>query len=676
MVQPVLGPYGESPETFVAVDASPSDIVTFALLVAVVPIVVVVAVAAASRPLGARIRGIVQSLLVAALAGLAATALVRHLGAGTGTRLLAAAAAAAAVAFAHRRWAPARSFLRFASPTPLLLVAAFLLASPVAPLVRPASTTVGDGTGTADDLPPVLMIVLDELPTSSLMDGRGGVDRDLLPNLARLADTSTWYRNHTIGASRTAVSLPTIVTGRFPAPGPQRPAVHGEYPDNLFTLLGATHDVHAVEWVTDLCPPSLCDRATPPIDDDAAALLDRPVTDRAAALPRLAGEALDLWWGQVWPTAVPPDADYAVAGAVDPDELARPGIEFVSGLIDTTGDRPTFDYLHAPVPHQPWGLLPSGATYEGPHPADGSLFGGWGDDDLAADLGRMARVRHLLQLQWADRMLGTIIDRMEDLDRWDDAVVVLTADHGISFERGQAVRVLDPGNASDIAWAPLFVKAPGQTRAEVVDDNVLAVDVVPTIADLVGVELGWEADGISLQGPPRSGSAKPVGSAEPDRFGRPDDEALVDVGSDGLGEVLAAGTPAGDPDPLRVWRHGRHGDLLGMPVEDVGVCPGVGPPLTYSPPRGWTAHLDGTLDRASDPVPLWHEGTVAGEEPVDVAAAVDGVVVAWSPAYGATEELQFGFLLAEPLVDGATTEDPVFYQVVDGAGCGLVPLAT
>lgn len=677
VVQPVLGPYGESPETFVSVGASPGDIVAFALLVSVVPIVVLAAVAAASRPLGTRVRGIVQSLLVAGLAGAAATALVRHLGAGTIPRLLAAVAVAALVAFAHRRWAPARSFLRFASPTPLLLVAAFLLASPVAPLVRPASTDVGDGGEAASDRPPVLMIVLDELPTTSIMDGRGGVDRDLFPNLARLADSSTWYRNHTVGASRTAVSLPTIVTGRFPAPGDQRPAVHGEYPDSLFTLLGPTHDVHAVEWVTDLCPPTLCDRSAVPVDDTAAALLDGPIPERAAAVPQLTGEAFDLWWGQVWPIAVPPDADYAVAGAVDAGDLARPGLEFVTGLGATDGARPRFDYLHAPVPHQPWSLLPSGASYDGPHPVEGSIFGGWGDDELGTDFAAMARVRHLLQLQWADRLLGTIIDRMEELDRWDDAVVVLTADHGISFGRDQALRTLEPGNAVDIAWAPLFVKAPGQREAEVVDDNVLAVDIAPTVADLVGVEPGWDVDGISLEGPPRTTTAKPVGTPSPEPFGGAADDAMVDVSSgDALATVLDAGEPADGFDPLRVWRHGRHGALLGRRVEDAGVCPGTGPSVTATPPDTWRAYLDGTLDRAIEPVPLWHEATVSGEEHLDVAAAVDGVIVAWTPVYGVTGGLGFGVLLAEPLLDGATG-DPVYYEVVDDdEGCTLVPLAT
>jgi len=670
VVQPVLGPFGESPETFVAAGAGPADIVLFAALVCVVPLVVLALVAAATRRFGERVRFHTQTVLVGLLAAFAATYVVRRVDAGGAVRTAVALAVAALAVVVYRRWEGGRLFLRFAAPTPALLAVVFLLASPVAPLVRPeASSSVAEANGSH---PPVLFIVLDELPTLSIVDGDGQVDRELFPNLARLADTATWYRNHTAVATQTAVSLPAITTGQFPRVGPERPAVHSQYPDNLFTLLAPTHEVHAVEWVTDLCPADICPDRDVELTDEAQGLL-RARPEVRGALSTLVDEAGSLWWGQVWPPGTPPSHDNAQAGVTEVNELALPGLQFLSGLDEPTGDRPTFDYLHVPVPHQPWRLLPSGGSYDGPHPAFGAEFLAWGPDDTAEQLALAAKSRHVLQMQWTDRMLGEIFDRVEELGRWDESLIVLTADHGVSFSPGVALRHGQPENQVEVFWTPLFVKLPNQTEAEVVDDNVLAVDVVPTVADVVGVEADWDLHGTSLVGGGRDDDVKPAHSVEADLFDRHRDDGLVLLDADGLARIRDSGTPAPPGDELRPWRYGRHGDLLGREVDELGEC-GRGPAVDYEPPEGWDDYLRGELDRSTS-LPVWHEATVDADGPLDVAAVLDGRVVSWGvarPDEGGGAKV--GLLLTEPLIDGAAGT-PRLYQVNDTAdGCALTPL--
>lgn len=449
--------------------------------------------------------------------------------------------------------------------------------------------------------------------------------------------------------------------------------MHAEYPDNLITLLGRTHDVHAVEWITELCPRSLCTGDAPPIDGDAAALLTDPVARRSSPLATLVDEAAPLWWGQVWPAATPPTADYAAAGVTDPDDLARPGLEFISGLVEASGDRPVFDYVHVPVPHGPWQLLPSGASYNGPHPATGLGYGspGWGPNDAGRQLAQVAKTRHLLQLQWTDRMLGTIFDRLEALGRWDDALVVVTADHGISFEPG-LLRRLTPENEGDVAWAPLFIKEPGQRDPAVNDDNVLSVDVAPTVADLAGVDLDWSIDGISLVTERRADPTKLSHTVDSEPFAVQRGNDVVELETDGLTAVIGAARAGEGSDDLRPWRHGRHGDLIGRRVEDLGLC-GPAPAATYEPPAGWADYAEGTEAPSGEPVPLWHEGSVAVDDLIDVAATVDGVVVGWGVARPTEEGTVFGLLLVEPLVEGRG-EVPELHQVVDGDSCTLAPL--
>ncbi len=45
---------------------------------------------------------------------------------------------------------------------------------------------------------------------------------------------------------------------------------------------------------------------------------------------------------------------------------------------------------------------------------------------------------------------------------WDDSLVVLVADHGTSFRAGQPRKAITRTTADDVAYVPLFVKAPGQ----------------------------------------------------------------------------------------------------------------------------------------------------------------------------------------------------------------------
>ena len=104
--------------------------------------------------------------------------------------------------------------------------------------------------------------------------------------------------------------------------------------------------------------------------------------------------------------------------------------------------------------------------------------------------------RHLLQLGYTDRLLGRLIARLEETGLWDEALVVVTADHGVSFRVGQSDRrAVTAENVEDIAPIPLFVKAPGQDRGRVTTGPVQTIDVLPTIADALGVRLPWKVDG-------------------------------------------------------------------------------------------------------------------------------------------------------------------------------------
>jgi arylsulfatase A-like enzyme len=121
-----------------------------------------------------------------------------------------------------------------------------------------------------------------------------------------------------------------------------------------------------------------------------------------------------------------------------------------------------------------------------------------------------AHQRHLLQLQYVDRLLGELLDRLEALGLYQRSLIVVTADHGVGFWPDDNARIVGLSNhPEDILGIPLLIKRPNQSQSRLDDRNVEAVDILPTIADLVGAELEsgdaaegtFEFDGCSLYDP-------------------------------------------------------------------------------------------------------------------------------------------------------------------------------
>ena len=107
---------------------------------------------------------------------------------------------------------------------------------------------------------------------------------------------------------------------------------------------------------------------------------------------------------------------------------------------------------------------------------------GFGDSFLT----RHNEQRFLLQLGFVDRQLGALIRRLRRAGLYDRALIVVTADHGGSFETGvRSRRKITHGNVDEVGPVPLFVKRPGQRRGRTSRALVRTLDVMPTIADVV-----------------------------------------------------------------------------------------------------------------------------------------------------------------------------------------------
>lgn len=653
VVQPVLDPVGRSPETFVAYHANSGALVLFAAALALLPPLAVWLLLLATRVLGERVRRSAQAVVVGALAAVVALQAFVHVTSWRRRAVLALAAMVCGVAAgaARSRLGWFRSWLRYASPAPIVFAALFLFVSPASSLVYPDQPDVGTGAATSSS---VVVVVFDEFALTTLLDGSGGIDQELFPNLAALADRSTWYRNATTVSPFTLEAVPSVFTGMIP-PVLERPGLtseslpghtYADHPRTLFTLLGRSHVVNDHEWVTDLCPPDVCARR-----------------GRALAMARdLTRLALDVWWDATWSAGTSAGNDLT-AEALLAGESRRARVEaFLDSLA--RHDRPSLDVLHVPLPHAEWDLLPSGQEYLGPGLRDGLADFKWATQDRADAY----RMRYLLQAQYADALVGRLVERLEELGRFDESLVVITADHGVAFEEGRGHRDLDDGDEADLGWVPLLVKSPHQGAGVVDDGNVLLVDVLPTIARELDVTIPWTVDGVPAG--TRTDDEKPVVanyltslSGVDDGVGRLDPSVFDDV--------LASGPSGMGTGPLRAWRSGRFGDLVGRRVAELPSGPPADVEITLDVPAGFA-----DFDPSAAALELFVAGRIAPAGSADVVLAVDGVVAGWSETWeslGRPDE--FGVVVAVPLLDAGRNEVDVYLVEKAGDRAVLRPVA-
>jgi hypothetical protein len=366
-------------------------------------------------------------------------------------------------ATAYRFWLPAQTFLTMAAIASILFVAVFLSKAHI------GSMSLSDPPGVVmrkiESNTPVVLVVFDEFALSSLLTGDGRIDRVRYPNFAAIARSSIWYRNATTNYDVTDRAVPAILTGRLRR-NDQLPTV-SDYPRNLFTLLGGSYQVRAFQAETRLCPTNLCKSASPSIGTRLARVLSDVKTTSTLRKP--------LWEGD-WRTPA--------------DEVSR----FLASIEPS--ERPRLHVLHVLLPHVPYRYLPSGRAYVNGRALPGYGAGyRWAKNPWFVDHNYE---RYLLQLGYTDEVLGKIVARLRSAGLWNRSLVIVTADHGVSFHPGGHRRYVDPDNVGDIAPVPLFIKTPGQQLGKVDRLSATSIDIVPTIADELGVRVPWKVDGTSL----------------------------------------------------------------------------------------------------------------------------------------------------------------------------------
>jgi hypothetical protein len=639
VAQPLFDLLKDNPEFFAARGSSGFDIISFSVLLVVLPPALLLGIELLVGIAGRGPRRTAHVVLIAGLATLiAAQALKKLIDAADIVLIVGSVAIGVAAALLWLRAEPVRSFLNVLSPAPLVFLALFLFSGSISELAFPdeaSARTIGGVTQS-----PIVVVLLDELPITTLLDADGELDRERYPGFAELADSSTWFKNAYTIYDSTERAQPAIMDGNLPEEDLQ--PISGDHPNSIFSLFGKTHRMNVSEEATSVCSRDIC-------TDER---LEESYPDRISSM----SEDLGLVWLHV---VAPPEMETELTsvsenwgnfgGAGEETAETRGGggtrigrfarrnlnggrpVRFQEWIDQIEpGRRPSLNFKHTLLPHVPWQYLPSGDRYRRqPNDAIEGLSSQSFEDQGQLDV---LFQRHALQTMFTDLQLRRLWDKLKAEGMWDDSLIVVAADHGVAFPLGSVQRRrLNRDTAAEIAPIPLFIKAPGQTRPEVDDAYVETIDILPTMFDILNLDPRVEMDGKSAFSEEVQNRDElrflirntfetlriPAEEFEADRGAvLTRNDRLIGRGSDGL---------------ERMYRLGPNPDLIGKPASAAGA------PLDVD-----FAYADdyGRVNPDSGFVPTHIVARVNGPDrpPRDIAVAINGRIA----AVGNTFELATG----------------------------------
>ena len=651
VAHPLFQVVSREPPFFVARNTTMFDLVGLIGIVCLALPTLLLGIEVAFTRFGATAASIAHSLVLTALGGVLLMPILKRteaLGAvqSIGLALLIAGVAA----LSYGRFGGVRSFMTALSPAIIVVPALFLMN----PDVREAVVKTDDLFAPAriGNAPPIVFVVFDEFPTNSLLDKHHEIDEVRYPNFARLANGAGWYRNASTVSSQTVWAVPAIVAGTYPTDLNAVPT-RRYFPNNLFTMLSEDYRMTVFGRFLQLCPANSCTYDLEVHDSLGALVNDLGIvflhiispSSVTARLPPILGDWRDF--------AIRRRFRHEEGGRRRNDRLS----EFDRFLATIAPDRERQLYfLHSLTPHMPFEYVPSGRRYSAPD-YQGHREGGEGLFRRSDPwLPLVLHQRHLLQVGLVDRFVGRLLDRLKAQGIYDEALIIITADHGVSFQHGLPRRTSTDGTRGAVMLVPLIIKLPNQVAGFISDRNVETVDIVPTIASVLSTRVPYDVDGRSLLAAQTERTEKVFVQRNRIRVIVENLDPNLDDRYAGLKQKLSH-------FELGLYALGPHAHLVGLSLSTLEIRSGTESLVRLERPRAFD-----DVQLEADTLPLFVRGTMTDviEERVSLAIAVNGMVVATTQTYQEHDEWVFASMIPEEALTSGANDVEVF--VVDSAG--------
>jgi len=187
----------------------------------------------------------------------------------------------------------------------------------------------------------------------------------------------------------------------------------------------------------------------------------------------------------------------------DPDVLVD---DLTSWIADNPGV-PFVAFIVLTIPHYPYGLRHRDDLFGGLSLRDRVLSGlaeplqlmfDFDATGLSQAYVRAQRESYLREVTGSDAEVGKIAEAVRSAGIERNTVVLVTADHGEAFGEHGFYFCHDPVIYGPVTRVPLIAMWPGRLRPGRIEQPVSLVDVMPTLVEWIGGEIGAPVDGRSL----------------------------------------------------------------------------------------------------------------------------------------------------------------------------------
>jgi hypothetical protein len=656
IAQPILDLYGKNPTVFSAAKLSSFEVALFVSIIVLLPAVLATGLDRLTRFFGPKVNESARLWMIAGFSFLLGIAVARWVSVDGNVGAFGLGFVFAVVLpIAYDKRKAIREWSRWLSVLAVAVTASAVLQ--LQPILFQSNGPASDAVVGNKDVS-VLNIVFDEFPLYSLLSDDGTINAERYPGFAALANESTWYRNNVAESNFTHQAVPAVLASAIPQQegGP----FLTQYPKNIFTLFAGKTSVGGIEPVTSLCPKSVCQGP-----DEETALFelsrfknfmrDASYVYGQRVLPPLLRRyvpSIEGTWGGFGAVANKFKEQFDVGALSQVDAI----VNGTQTFVDDSEQR--VQVVHALVPHAPWRITPDNRVA----PLSRSIST---SNPESEDGVRDTYQTFLYQVAAADNIIVDVISKLKKSGKWDNTMLVVTADHGISFVPTLPQRHTDfteKETVGDIYRIPTFIKYPKQTNGVVSDCAMSNLDLLPTIIETTGTKTSWTFGGRSVARSCPTNRVREVVSAT-------GETAVMSGGFEEVRERLAyySDMVSNKGPNRRVAAIGSSADLIGRPISS---------DLINSEVATWMVNQKNSFKNVTNQrgskVPSLITGTIRLSTPVDLGTegivAINGVAAGViGELSGARDVVPYTALLDYTLLTPGDHTVELFVRAPDGA---------
>ena len=149
-------------------------------------------------------------------------------------------------------------------------------------------------------------------------------------------------------------------------------------------------------------------------------------------------------------------------------------IDHFINYINLSPNEKNLYLLHTNLTHQPWVLDENGNI---------NLEHAIKEEDKIKNISKLKNY-YYKSILYTDKKLGEIFNFLKDKNIYDESLIIITSDHGISFDENIFLRMNGKIN-NQISKVPLIIKKPLQKKGKIIKEYVNIIDIGSTLINML-----------------------------------------------------------------------------------------------------------------------------------------------------------------------------------------------